>query len=164
MHVKERAVNLEQLIRHYPTLAKHVLDKCITRSADSVRFNFYILDDTYYSVQDRDRACSRTLQGHNGNKEPGNSSRGNLSARIPYSEDGTLKQDAVEKISDVQEWRRSRPLNVMVECQRLELLKHDLCQRLMKETWNRYVGCFFKLLLLIEALYVLMLSFYVNLA
>nr|XP_045619763.1 transient receptor potential cation channel subfamily A member 1 homolog isoform X2 [Procambarus clarkii] len=143
---KERSMNLEQLIRKFPKLVKVVLDKCIKCvGGDQETFVFYLLDDTYYSLEGN-------LSGE-GNRR-----------RLPYCDDGTLRPDALMKAPDEDHWRQHHPLNIMVECQELELLKHRLCQRLMREKWDRYVATVFYCLLLLSAAFVLALSGYVTVA
>ncbi|XP_064114535.1 ankyrin-1-like isoform X2 [Macrobrachium nipponense] len=81
----------------------------------------------------------------------------------PFLCNGSLKPSARER-PESETSGPEHPLICMVENRRLDLLGHEVCQRLLKYKWDSYVKRISYGLLIFSALFVVILSIYATLA
>ncbi|XP_066951014.1 transient receptor potential cation channel subfamily A member 1 homolog isoform X3 [Macrobrachium rosenbergii] len=81
----------------------------------------------------------------------------------PFFSNGSLKPSALER-PESETSGQEHPLICMVKNRRLDLLGHEVCQRLLKYKWDRYVKRISYGLFIFSALFVVILSIYATLA
>ncbi|KAK0399715.1 hypothetical protein QR680_003175 [Steinernema hermaphroditum] len=146
---KLRCTPMCQLIRDMPDMAKIVFDKCVTNVKDEFgnvgkEMDYEFINDSYVMKPSGDGEHSKTAE------------------KYPYEPDGRLKKDAVLNDPNYDNVIKTHPLQIMVNSERIDLLKHKLVASLIRHKWNTYARYIYYMALFIYIVFLSSFTIYVS--